>query len=147
MQVLLMLRTVGMGEEGVSEDVPVWRPLLPHTKDEIFQFAHKFGVPYFKDTTPAWSTRGHMRNQLMPLLKVWARHTESERAVACRPPQPPPPPQTISTAMARNPLWARVSRIGPLGDSLATSISFPMKVTPNEFWPEPPLGAPTSTHF
>mmetsp|Transcript_86253 Transcript_86253/g.143508 ORF Transcript_86253/g.143508 Transcript_86253/m.143508 type:complete len:664 (-) Transcript_86253:911-2902(-) len=64
-----LLDIAGMGEEGVSEDVPVWRPLLPHTKDEIFQFAHKFGVPYFKDTTPAWSTRGHMRNQLMPLLK------------------------------------------------------------------------------
>jgi hypothetical protein len=25
-------------------------------------------VPYFKDSTPSWSTRGKLRNQLLPLL-------------------------------------------------------------------------------
>jgi hypothetical protein len=29
----------------------------------------RFGVPYFKDTTPSWSTRGKLRSQLMPLLR------------------------------------------------------------------------------
>jgi hypothetical protein len=28
----------------------------------------RYGVPYFKDTTPSWSTRGKLRNQLLPLL-------------------------------------------------------------------------------
>ena len=28
----------------------------------------RYGVPYFKDTTPSWSTRGKLRNQLIPLL-------------------------------------------------------------------------------
>jgi hypothetical protein len=37
---------------------------------DIFGFAHKYGIPYFKDTTPKWSTRGKLRNQLLPLLAV-----------------------------------------------------------------------------
>lgn len=35
----------------------------------IFDYAHTFGVPYFKDTTPHWSTRGKLRNKLLPLLE------------------------------------------------------------------------------
>ena len=74
-----------MGEISLIHNVNVWRPLLTHSKDEIYQFAHSFGVPYFKgicsyiyiailycfviDTTPSWSTRGKLRNQLLPLLK------------------------------------------------------------------------------
>ena len=48
--------------------VSIWRPLLPFTKEQIYDFAHRYGVPYFKDTTPHWSTRGHLRNELVPLL-------------------------------------------------------------------------------
>lgn len=58
----------GMTETGVANGVTVWRPLLQHPKDDIYAFAHKYGVPYFKDTTPSWSTRGKLRNQLVPLL-------------------------------------------------------------------------------
>lgn len=42
----------------------------PLPKADIFEFAHKYGVPYLKDTTGRWSTRGAMRNDLMPLLQV-----------------------------------------------------------------------------
>lgn len=63
------LDLAGMGPVGITEGVPVWRPLLAHTKEEIFEFAHKYGVPYFRDTTPSWSTRGKLRNQLVPLLQ------------------------------------------------------------------------------
>lgn len=28
----------------------------------------RYGVPYFRDTTPTWSTRGKLRRQLVPLL-------------------------------------------------------------------------------
>ena len=35
----------------------------------MFDYAHTFGVPYFKDTTPHWSTRGKLRNRLLPLLE------------------------------------------------------------------------------
>ena len=28
----------------------------------------RYGIPYFKDSTPSWSTRGKLRRQLLPLL-------------------------------------------------------------------------------
>lgn len=79
------LSLAGMHEVGITEGVPVWRPLLMHVKDEIFEFAHRlissptalsllppdvhrYGIPYFRDTTPTWSTRGKLRRQLIPLL-------------------------------------------------------------------------------
>jgi tRNA(Ile)-lysidine synthase TilS/MesJ len=58
----------GMTETSVANNVHVWRPLLSHVKDQIYDFAHSYGVPYFKDSTPSWSTRGKLRNQLIPLL-------------------------------------------------------------------------------
>ncbi|GAB5368517.1 hypothetical protein AAMO2058_001325900 [Amorphochlora amoebiformis] len=63
-----LLNLSGMTAEGEAEGVTIWRPLLPHNKVEIFTLAHKYGIPYFKDTTPKWSNRGRMRNELMPLL-------------------------------------------------------------------------------
>ncbi|ETV98041.1 tRNA(Ile)-lysidine synthetase, variant [Aphanomyces invadans] len=59
----------GMTPSSVVNGVRIWRPLLSVTKDAIFDFAHVFGVPYFKDTTPQWSTRGKLRRRLMPLLQ------------------------------------------------------------------------------
>ena len=38
----------GMGEISLINNVTVWRPLLTHSKDQIYEFAHTFGVPYFK---------------------------------------------------------------------------------------------------
>lgn len=58
----------GMEAVGLTNGVPVWRPLLKFKKDSIYRFAHKYGVPYFRDTTPSWSTRGKLRTQLLPLL-------------------------------------------------------------------------------
>jgi tRNA(Ile)-lysidine synthetase-like protein len=58
----------GMTKVSSIEGVTVLRPLLSLEKDVIFDYAHKVGVPYFKDTTPHWSTRGKLRNHLLPLL-------------------------------------------------------------------------------
>jgi tRNA(Ile)-lysidine synthase TilS/MesJ len=76
----------GMSESSITNGVLVWRPLLGHSKEEIYNFAHKYydqqiltfmlemfyqtryGVPYFKDSTPSWSTRGKLRSKLIPLL-------------------------------------------------------------------------------
>ncbi len=41
--------------------VEIQRPFLETEKADILAFAHDFGVPYFKDTTPSWSTRGKLR--------------------------------------------------------------------------------------
>lgn len=48
--------------------VKLFRPLLPFKKDSIYDFSHTYNVPYFLDTTPKWSRRGKMRNEIFPLL-------------------------------------------------------------------------------
>ena len=63
-----VLNVNGMSDEGIIENVRIWRPMLSRPKSDILDFAHAFGVPYFLDSTPTWSTRGKLRNQLVPLL-------------------------------------------------------------------------------
>lgn len=50
-------------------NVNIIRPLLDFYKSDIYEFAHKYQIPYFKDTTPNWSVRGKYRNQIYPLLE------------------------------------------------------------------------------
>jgi tRNA(Ile)-lysidine synthetase-like protein len=59
----------GMTDVSTNDGVVIYRPLLSLEKKEIFDYANCFGVPYFKDTTPHWSTRGKLRNKLLPLLQ------------------------------------------------------------------------------
>jgi tRNA(Ile)-lysidine synthetase-like protein len=59
----------GMTAVSKNDGVVIYRPLLPLEKRSIYDYAHSFGVPYFKDTTPHWSTRGKLRNKLLPLLQ------------------------------------------------------------------------------
>lgn len=59
----------GMTPVSTNNGVTLFRPLLPLEKNEVFHYSHKFGIPYFKDTTPHWSTRGKLRNKLIPLLQ------------------------------------------------------------------------------
>ena len=49
-------------------DVNIYRPLLDFRKKEIYKLAHKYNIPYFLDTTPEWSRRGKMRNDIFPLF-------------------------------------------------------------------------------
>ena len=59
----------GMTKVSKNDGITIFRPLLPLEKSLVLDYAHKFGVPYFKDTTPNWSTRGKLRNKLLPLLE------------------------------------------------------------------------------
>jgi tRNA(Ile)-lysidine synthase TilS/MesJ len=68
-----LLQINGMTPVSHVNRVAVWRPMLAHDKAAVLDFAHTYGVPYFKDTTPTWSNRGKLRNQLMPLLGVRRR--------------------------------------------------------------------------
>jgi adenylyl- and sulfurtransferase ThiI len=36
------LNLAGMTSVGITEGVPIWRPLLNHDKKEIYDFAHKY---------------------------------------------------------------------------------------------------------
>lgn len=59
----------GMTAVSQNDGVAIYRPLLPLEKTEVYDYSHRYGVPYFKDTTPHWSTRGKLRNKLLPLLE------------------------------------------------------------------------------
>ena len=50
------------------DGVKILRPMLPHFKDDIYDFSNEYNVPYFKDTTPSWSVRGKYRETLYPML-------------------------------------------------------------------------------
>ena len=55
-------------EHCIKYDVQIFRPLISIYKDEIYNYAKYFDIPYFKDTTPSWSIRGKLRNKIIPVL-------------------------------------------------------------------------------
>jgi tRNA(Ile)-lysidine synthetase-like protein len=55
-------------EVNIIHNVKIFRPFIGFKKQVIYDFAHQFGIPYFLDTTPKWSRRGKMRNEIFPLL-------------------------------------------------------------------------------
>ena len=58
-----------MRKESTMSGVVLSRPLLGQRKKMVYDFAHKYKVPYFKDTTPLWSLRGTFRHNLYPTLE------------------------------------------------------------------------------
>lgn len=48
--------------------VTIFRPLLEISKEQLFEIAHSYRIPYFKNTTPIWSNRGILREKIMPML-------------------------------------------------------------------------------
>ena len=57
-----------MKEISQKQNITIFRPFINLLKKDIYDFAHKYNIPYFKDTTPNWSNRGKLRNQIFPLL-------------------------------------------------------------------------------
>jgi len=56
-------------KENIINGVRILRPFIGIKKDVIMHYANKYQVPYFKDTTPDWSCRGMMRNDIFPNCK------------------------------------------------------------------------------
>jgi tRNA(Ile)-lysidine synthetase-like protein len=50
-------------------DVNIYRPFLNLIKSNIFEYSHKYLIPYFKNSTPVWSCRGVLRDQIIPILQ------------------------------------------------------------------------------
>lgn len=61
----------GMKGYQVVNEIGFCRPLLKIQKQWIYQEAHKLGIPYLKDSTPAWSQRGQIRDSVRPVLEKW----------------------------------------------------------------------------
>ena len=58
-----------MEKEMTIDDVLLVRPFLDTTKDEIYAVAKKELIPFFKNTTPTWSNRGKVRNDIFPCIE------------------------------------------------------------------------------
>jgi tRNA(Ile)-lysidine synthetase-like protein len=61
----------GMEEHSVCDNITFLRPLLNVSKNDIYQFAQKHNIPYVKNSTPDWSQRGKIRNNIVPVLNNW----------------------------------------------------------------------------
>ena len=61
----------GMEEHSVCDNITFLRPLLNVPKNDIYEFAHKYNIPYVKNSTPEWSQRGKIRNNIVPVLDNW----------------------------------------------------------------------------
>jgi len=58
----------GMDLYSKEKDVNIARPLLKISKKQIIEFANEFYIPYTYDSTPAWSERGKLRDELIPFI-------------------------------------------------------------------------------
>jgi tRNA(Ile)-lysidine synthetase-like protein len=59
----------GMTDIQSIDGVNICRPLLPHPKSDIYDGAHKYQVPYLKDTTSELCYRGFVRKTLIPSIE------------------------------------------------------------------------------
>ena len=58
----------GMDLYSKEKDVHIARPLLKISKKQIIEFANEFNLPYTYDSTPGWSERGKLRDELIPFM-------------------------------------------------------------------------------
>lgn len=59
---------INTNKEHKQNNIIIYRPLLEIPKSEIYTFASNYSVPYLLDSTPKWSDRGKMRDELIPFL-------------------------------------------------------------------------------
>lgn len=61
----------GMTEHSEEQGVQVYRPFLKISKEQLIGFAHTYNIPYLEDSTPSWSRRGQLRDNVIPALKAF----------------------------------------------------------------------------
>jgi len=65
----------GMERISQIDDIMFFRPLLNVRKSNIIDFAHSNNIPYLKDSTPKWSTRGKIRDNVLPAIESINKNT------------------------------------------------------------------------
>lgn len=65
----------GMDIISEIDNITFIRPLLNVSKDEIYKFAKDHNIAYLKNSTPNWSQRGKIRNNVVPALNNWDSRT------------------------------------------------------------------------
>lgn len=58
----------GMKRVGKENGIQIIRPFLQVPKKELMEIAYLYEIPYLEDSTPAWSRRGRLRDQVIPAL-------------------------------------------------------------------------------
>lgn len=58
----------GMSEISDEEKCIIVRPMLNISKHDIRDFAKRYAVPHLPNSTPSWSERGKIRDELIPFL-------------------------------------------------------------------------------
>lgn len=61
----------GMNEYDILNDITFIRPFLNIPKSQIISYAKSKGIPFLYDSTPKWSQRGKIRDEIVPLLDNW----------------------------------------------------------------------------
>tara|TARA_A100001011_G_scaffold277822_1_gene287570 strand:- start:140 stop:1228 length:1089 start_codon:yes stop_codon:yes gene_type:complete len=56
-------------DHSIMSGIKICRPMIQYYKTTIYEFANKYQVPYFKDTTPKWSVRGKYRDIISPAIE------------------------------------------------------------------------------
>lgn len=56
-------------EHSIISQIKIGRPMIEYYKTSVYQFADKYQVPYFLDTTPKWSVRGKYRHIISPAIE------------------------------------------------------------------------------
>lgn len=68
---------LGMDKMMNQDNIIFIRPFLNTTKKDIIELAHDIGIPYFHTSTPVWSQRGQIRNNILPVIEKWDNRFES----------------------------------------------------------------------
>lgn len=58
----------GMETLKIIDNINFWRPMLNIKKKDIIAFANINNIPYLFDSTPKWSVRGKIRDNLRPVI-------------------------------------------------------------------------------
>ena len=61
----------GMTIYSHQNNINFLRPLLNISKNDIIEYANQYNIPYLPNSTPTWSQRGQIRNNLVPCLNKW----------------------------------------------------------------------------
>ena len=61
----------GMQYKEEQDGITFYRPLIKITKEDIRSYAHLNNISYLKNSTPAWSMRGKIRDNVRPALEQW----------------------------------------------------------------------------
>ena len=64
-----MFEITGMKNISQQFGVTIFRPFLDVDKKVIWDFANKYYIPSFYNSTPKWSIRGRFREKLTPILE------------------------------------------------------------------------------